>query len=97
TKDNATRNAVDDRLQTLTVEDLSGLPADAVLANILAEPLEQLASRLAALVAPGGAIVLSGILTDQAARLASVYAAWFDMDPIATRENWARLSGIKRR
>jgi ribosomal protein L11 methyltransferase len=98
TNENAQRNGVDDRLQTFTVEDfLSAAPADIVLANILAEPLEQLAPRLAALVVPGGAIVLSGILTEQAARLVSVYGAWFDMDPIVTRENWARLSGTKRR
>jgi ribosomal protein L11 methyltransferase len=98
TTENAQRNGVDDRLQTFTVEDfLQPAPSDIVLANILAEPLEQLASRLAALVVPGGAIVLSGILTDQAARLVSVYGAWFDMDPIVTREDWARLSGTKRR
>jgi ribosomal protein L11 methyltransferase len=96
TNENAQRNGVADRLVACTVEDFRPQAYDIVLANILAEPLEQLAPQLAHLVVPGGAIVLSGLLQSQAQRLASLYGAWFDMDPIATRDDWARLSGIKR-
>ena len=97
TRDNATRNEVNDRLNAFTVEQSHSARYHIVLANILAEPLEQLALQLAQSVLPGGAIVLSGLLQSQAARLATLYSAWFDMDPIATRNEWARLSGIKRR
>jgi ribosomal protein L11 methyltransferase len=97
TNENARRNAVADRLTARAVADFStGEPYDVVLANILAEPLEQLAARLASCVAPSGAIVLSGLLQSQAPRLASLYGAWFDMDPMATRDDWARLSGTMR-
>ncbi len=96
TNDNARRNAVADRLDACTVGAFRPRAYDIVLANILAEPLEQLAAQLAQLVVPGGAIVLSGLLQAQSPRLASLYGTWFDMDPMATRDEWARLSGIKR-
>jgi ribosomal protein L11 methyltransferase len=96
TVENARRNEVSDRIVACTVENFRDAPADIVLANILAEPLEQLSARLAALVSEKGSIVLSGLLSSQAPRLASLYAAWFDMDPVTTRDDWARLSGMKR-
>lgn len=96
TKDNAERNDVSDRITACTVDELPPRTFDVVLANILAEPLEHLAPWLSTLVAPGGSIVLSGLLNSQAPRLASLYVAWFDMDPIAQRDEWARLSGTKR-
>jgi ribosomal protein L11 methyltransferase len=96
TVENARRNDVGARLIASTVADMTRVPADVVLANILAEPLEQLAGELASLVHPGGHIVLSGLLTSQAQRLATLYAAWFDMAAVGTREDWARLTGTKR-
>lgn len=97
THENARRNGIAERVWALSAVGLRAQPADVVLANILAEPLERLAPQLAQLVVPDGAIVLSGLLSEQAQRLASLYATWFDMHPIATRDGWARLSGIKRR
>jgi ribosomal protein L11 methyltransferase len=96
TLDNAQRNGVRDRLVAATVAEARLTPADIVLANILAEPLEQLAGTLADLVVSRGHIVLSGLLSSQAARLATRYAAWFDMEPAAIRDDWARLAGFKR-
>lgn len=96
TLDNAQRNGVSERLVAMTVADARLQPADIVLANILADPLEQVASTLAGLVAPRGDIVLSGLLSSQATRLATLYAAWFDMAPAAIRDDWARLAGSKR-
>lgn len=91
-RDNATRNNVSDML-SLSLSDESLEPADVVMANILAGPLEALAPRLAQLTKPQGHIVLSGILTEQAALVHNRYATWFDMQPIATQGDWARLSG----
>lgn len=97
THDNATRNEVADRIHATTVAAFEPTACDIVLANILAGPLETLAPQLAQLVVPGGSIVLSGLLAAQAAPLAAIYGAWFDMDPVTLREDWARLSGTKRR
>jgi ribosomal protein L11 methyltransferase len=49
---------------------------DLVLANILARPLSRLAPDMARRVAPGGRVILSGILTRQAPRVEGVYRAW---------------------
>jgi ribosomal protein L11 methyltransferase len=46
-----------------------------VLANILAGPLKAMAPELRARVAPGGCLVLSGILTEQADAVAEAYMA----------------------
>jgi ribosomal protein L11 methyltransferase len=95
-RDNAARNAVSDRLilQPVTTP-LS--PADIVVANILAGPLHELAATLAGKVTPGGHLVLSGILKQQALDLARRYAAWFDMDEPVFRDDWARLTGQRHR
>jgi ribosomal protein L11 methyltransferase len=47
--------------------------ADIVVANILANPLKELAPLLAASVAPGGWLVLSGILSEQAPSVIATY------------------------
>jgi ribosomal protein L11 methyltransferase len=96
TLDNAQRNGVADRLIVSTVAEMQATPADIVLANILAEPLEALAPVLTALVKPRGNVVLSGLLTHQAPRVAAQYAPWFDIEPLAVREDWARVTGVRR-
>jgi ribosomal protein L11 methyltransferase len=48
-------------------------PFDLIFANILLEPLQRLASPLAKLVAPGGRLVLSGLLTSQANAALAAY------------------------
>ena len=70
--------------------------ADILLANILAGPLESLAPAFAARVRAGGRLVLSGILRNQAEAVASRYAPWFDIGPVALRDDWARLDGVRR-
>lgn len=50
-------------------------PFDLVLANILKQPLIDLAPQVAARLAPAGRIILSGILTGQAAEVVGVYEA----------------------
>ena len=48
-------------------------PYDLLLANILAGPLVELARDLAGALAPGGTLVLAGLLDHQAARVAAAY------------------------
>ncbi len=72
------------------------LPADVLVANILAGPLEQLAPHFAELVRPGGDLVMSGILPEQAESLRSHYRRWFDLTESVERERWTRVSGTRR-
>ena len=91
-RSNAERNGVMSGL-TLELSDTNLLPADVLLANILAGPLIELAPRLSTLVLSKGWIVLSGVLQEQAETIQTCYSAWFDMDTIAYQDGWARLSG----
>lgn len=77
--ENAARNGVA-RLVDVTVADGVGgkavraaAPFDLVVANILAEPLRRLAPAVGAIVAPGGALVLSGLLPAQRDSVAAAY------------------------
>lgn len=73
---NATLNHVATRYRALTPESLpTGLAADIVLANILADPLAALAPRLIELLKPGGILILSGLLEEQADSVRSCYAS----------------------
>jgi ribosomal protein L11 methyltransferase len=96
TRDNAGRNGVADRVRAVLPGDLPDLQADLLLANILANPLIELAPRFAALARPGSALVLSGILAEQAAAVAAAYEGAFALASPAQREDWVRLDGVKR-
>jgi ribosomal protein L11 methyltransferase len=96
TTENAQRNAVGERLRVSAAPPSASVVGDVVLANILAEPLENLAADIAAMVAPGGRLVLSGLLARQAAAVAMRYRPWFDIGPVTLRDDWARLDGVRR-
>lgn len=68
TRENLELNGVHD-LVAVSTTDLGDLPGEygVVLANILAEELVRLAPQLTAKVAPGGWLILSGILTEKEA------------------------------
>ena len=97
TRDNAARNGIEAaRLPT-------GLPAalpasetfDVLLANILMGPLIELAPTLTQHVKPGGLLVLSGLLAEQAEGVMAAYATDFDFEPPAIQDGWARLSAVR--
>jgi ribosomal protein L11 methyltransferase len=67
-------------------------PYDLVLANILKQPLIDLAPQMATMVAPGGRIILSGILTTQAEEVNGVYQdAGFALDRRDDLAEWSAL------
>ena len=73
-------------------------PFDLVVANILAGPLVELAPSIASAMAPGGRLILAGLLTDQAEAVAAAYrrqglAAAFAIE----RGGWPTLVMRKRR
>jgi len=96
TRDNALRNGVAAFITARLADESRLKPADILLANILAGPLESLAPAFADGVAAGGRLVLSGILQNQAEAVATRYAPWFDIAPVVVRDGWARLDGVRR-
>ena len=96
THDNAQRNAVDARLAVYLPQDEPVSTYPVVVANILATALDALAEVLAARVAPGGRIALSGILQGQEPELLQRYAAWFDDLQVAVDGDWVRIDGVRR-
>src|SRR5690606_1966185 len=75
---NAELNRVGDRLWIGSPDALPERQFGVVLANILAGPLVELAPTLAARTAPGGRIVLSGILESQVEGVQAAYAPYFE-------------------
>ena len=63
-----------------------------VLANILATPLKVLAPLLCNHVAPGGALVLAGILERQAEELKQAYAPYLQLDVSDTEDGWILMT-----
>jgi ribosomal protein L11 methyltransferase len=96
-RDNAQRNGIaDERFPVYLPADLPVQQADVLVANILAGPLVSLAPQLSGLVRPGGLLALSGILAEQGEDVAAAYAEDFELDPIANRDGWVRISGRRR-
>lgn len=90
TKDNAARNGV---VLTAGLPDATRGPYGVVLANILATPLKLLAPLLTAQVAPGGWLVLAGILERQADEVAAAYAPALTLQVADAEDGWALMVG----
>ena len=93
TWDNAQRNAItQDQLDVFLVSqaDTQGRlqPADLVIANILAGPLEALAPTLIDLMNPGGRLILAGLLSEQAAALIEAYKPWVALSAVQELEGF---------
>ena len=77
---------------------LPGHPAAAgqfpvLVANILSNPLKVLAPGLCSHVAPGGWLVLSGVLERQADEVAAAYAPWISLSVWQSLDGWVCLAG----
>jgi ribosomal protein L11 methyltransferase len=96
TRDNGERNGVGDHLQVFLPQDEPAARYPVVVANILASALDALADLLAARVAPGGRIALSGILAGQEDELLVRYGEWFDDLHVAREDDWVRIDGVRR-
>ncbi len=92
THDNALRNGVPlSQLKPGLPDAALGL-YDTVLANILATPLKLLAPLLAGHVAPGGWLVMAGILERQADELTAAYAPWLDVRVADREDGWILMT-----
>jgi ribosomal protein L11 methyltransferase len=97
TVDNAARNGVAKQIYAVLPADLPNCQAGLLLANILANPLIELAPHFAGLVEAGGDLVLSGILADQAAAVSAAYQRDFTLQPAVQREDWVRVTGVRHK
>jgi ribosomal protein L11 methyltransferase len=93
TRDNAESNGVADRVPLHNSADILPRGVDVLLSNILSRPLCELAPRFAALVRPGGDLVLAGLMEHEVSDVTHAYDAWFDIRPFGQREGWVGLSG----
>lgn len=96
TTENAQRNGLSDRVDASStpLEDLEkkeGARAPVVLANIEARVLIPLADKLQRTVAPGGLLLLSGILVPQADEVRAAYAA-MDLVESPSLGEWTLLA-----
>jgi ribosomal protein L11 methyltransferase len=94
TESNALKNGVADKIVCYLPEQFQALQAEVVLANILAKPLIEMSAAISALVVSGGALVLSGILAEQADSVIAAYQANINFNTPVQQEDWIRLDGI---
>jgi ribosomal protein L11 methyltransferase len=87
TRDNALRNEVSSQLETQSVPAVLQ-PATIVVANILAEPLIELAPILTAACEAGADLLLSGLLKTQAYAVKAAYSSAFDIVQVIGRDEW---------
>ncbi|NOZ04336.1 MAG: 50S ribosomal protein L11 methyltransferase [FCB group bacterium] len=94
TRQNANLNHCD--LVVGSPDQIKSEPFDVLVANILANPLKELAPTLSALVKIGGHLILSGILEDQSSSVESAYRSFFEFGDPVINTGWVRLEGIKK-
>ena len=90
---------LNDSERTLWIGPPDALPdveVEIVMANILAGPLEELSGTFADCLAPGGTVVLSGILAAQRDRVEASYSPYFRDFACDTSGEWIRLVGTRR-
>lgn len=96
TADNAGKNAVKDRIKALAPQQCPNQGFDLLLANILAGTLVELAPTLTPRVAPGGDLVMSGILQEQAQQVIDAYQDDFILSPPLQQQEWLLIHGKKK-
>ncbi|XP_020529681.1 uncharacterized protein LOC18445037 isoform X2 [Amborella trichopoda] len=68
---------------------------DIVIANLLLNPLRDLASHITAYAKPGAFIGLSGVLSEQVAQIREIYSSFLDNISVSEIDGWACIRGIR--
>ena len=97
-RENAQRNGLSDQLELSGHDpDILQEEFELVIANILRDPLIQLAPKIVAATKKGGSVVLSGILERQVADVQAAYeSCGLDYVEHAVEGEWARLEMRKK-
>lgn len=109
TQQNAYRNQVNERLQSFLPEEFAhfcqqnhNVPIAVITANILAQPLIDLAPYFAQILKADGKIVLAGLIESQSRSVHDAYSPFFMLDceyafTDSDDHHWKRLSGTRLR
>jgi ribosomal protein L11 methyltransferase len=96
TRVNAGRNGIEAGLTVQLPDSFAPGQVDLVMANILANPLIELAGELTGYLRTKGRIVMTGILAEQAEDVMSAYRDAIKFADPVVREEWVQLAGRKR-
>ncbi|MCD7468082.1 hypothetical protein HAX54_005880 [Datura stramonium] len=69
---------------------------DIVVANILLNPLLELADQIVSYAKPGATVALSGIISEQIPRILERYSQYLDNITVSKMDDWACISGLKK-
>lgn len=94
--ENAQRNEVLDQLTLLSPKSALPSPCDRLVANILLNPLIDLAERIAGTVKSGGLAAFSGMLKGQEVEFIARYQDLFRDFVVTQREDWIRITAARR-
>ena len=95
-KDNVINNQCESIIKTIHSEDeIDFEGCDLLIANILTNPLINLAPTFAALVNPDGKLLLSGILKKQVDRVVGCYSEYFTNLEVSNIDEWYRVTGTR--
>jgi ribosomal protein L11 methyltransferase len=97
-RDNAARNQISaQRFEVAMPQQVDrrawAQQADVVIANILAGPLVELSNLLLDFLKPQGALLLSGLLHNQAAELCAHYSERMEIRVVGEKDDWVCLRG----
>lgn len=92
---NAKRNDLSQKITIMSIDDQPPA-AEILIANILLNPLLELAQRFAELVKPKGQLALSGIMAVQANECLAAYSHWFKMNEPVYKDEWALITGARK-
>ena len=96
-KKNAQINNLDQSIELAFPEDAKVTDwlgkADIVIANILANPIKNLATTLLNMLTPDGTLILSGILETQAPEIISHYHRFLSLEQKKNKNGWVLLQG----
>lgn len=91
TENNAKCNSFKNEFHIVNTDEIKTARANIIVANILANPLIELASTLTALLLPKGKLILSGVLVNDADRVASAYENHFVRIDTQQQDEWVLM------
>jgi len=95
-KDNVINNQCESIIKSIHSDDeIDFESCDLLIANILINPLIELAPRFAALVNPDGELLLSGILKKQVDRVVDCYSEYFTILEVSNIDEWYRVTATR--